>query len=396
MKPNGNYKKLANSYLFYDIEQRVKAYSAKYPDKKLLRLGVGDVTLPLCDAVIKAMYSAVEDQSKKDTFHGYMPECGWDKLKEAIVGYYARRKVLLEKDEVFISSGAGDDLGDILDLFDRDNTAVVIEPAYPAYVDSNIIAGHRIVHIPSDNWTHFAPYPDENIKADIIYICSPNNPTGAVFEYEKLKAWVDYANSRGAVLIFDAAYEAFIGNNSLPHSIFEIEGSRECAIEICSLSKTAGFTGVRCGYTIIPKTLKRKGMFLNSMWVRNRTTKTNGVSYIVQCGAAAVFSEEGQRQIKENLEVYRGNARILMKALDNCGIWYCGGENAPYIWFKCPDNMTSWECFDLMLNEKQIIGTPGVGFGKCGEGYFRLSSFGDTEETKEAAKRITELFSIKR
>ena len=394
MKPNENYKHLKGSYLFYDIEQKVKKYQQSNPDKKLLKLGVGDVTLPLCDAVIKAMLKAVNDQSAKETFHGYMPECGWEELKTAIAGYYANRNVDLKTDEIFISSGAGDDLGSILDLFSKDNTALVIEPAYPAYVDSNIIAGHKIIHIPSDSSTHFAPLPDERLKADIIYICSPNNPTGAVFDYKKLKAWVDYAINCDALIIFDAAYEAFITEDNIPHSIFEIEGSKSCAVEICSLSKTAGFTGVRCGYTIIPKALKRNGMSFNEMWVRNRTTKTNGVSYIVQSGALAVFSKEGQKQIHENLDVYRENAKTIMKSLDNCKIWYCGGKNAPYIWFKCPDGLSSWECFDRLLNEKQIIGTPGVGFGVCGEGYFRLSSFGDTEETKQAAKRLEEFFEI--
>lgn len=392
MKPNENYDILKGSYLFYDIEQKVKAYSKKYPDKKLLKLGVGDVTLPLCGAVIKAMHKAVDEQSEKSTFHGYMPECGWDKLKGAIKGYYEKRNVSLKKSEIFISTGAGDDLGNILDMFSKDNTALVIEPTYPAYVDSNIIAGHKIVHLPADDSTHFAPYPYESIKADIIYICSPNNPTGAVFDRKKFKAWVDYALKNDAIIIFDAAYEAFITDSSIPHSIFEIDGSKNCAIEICSLSKTAGFTGVRCGYTIIPETLIRNGMSFNQMWVRNRTTKSNGVSYVVQCAALGVFSEEGQKEIQENLNVYRSNAKVLTDALDRLNIWYCGGTNAPYIWFKCPENLSSWECFDKLMEEKQIIGTPGVGFGKCGEGYFRLSSFGDCEETKEAASRLTELF----
>ena len=392
MKPNKHYNDLKGSYLFYTIEQKVKEYTKRFPQQKLLKLGVGDVTLPLCDAVIKAMHAAVDDQANKLTFHGYMPECGWGKLKEKICSHYGKRNVTLEKDEVFISSGAGDNLGDILDLFAFDNTALVIEPTYPAYVDSNVIAGHKIVHVPSDYSTHFAPLPDYSIKADIIYICSPNNPTGAVYDRAKLKAWVDYAIKNDAVIIFDAAYEAFITSGEVPHSIYEIEGSRECAIEVCSLSKTAGFTGVRCGYTIIPKELIRENMSLNQMWVRNRTTKTNGVSYIVQCGALAVFSDEGQKQIQENLNVYRNNAKVITRALDECKIWYCGGKNAPYVWFKCPDNMKSWDCFDMMLEKKQIIGTPGVGFGECGEGYFRLSSFGDPNDTKEAAERMKELF----
>lgn len=392
MRPNLHYDELKSSYLFYHIEQRVNAYMAEHPTAHLLRLGVGDVTLPLCDAVITAMHKAVDDQAQKATFHGYMPECGAPFLKEAIRGHYATRGVALDTDEIFVSSGAGDDLGAILDLFSGVNTALVTEPAYPAYVDSNIIAGHRVVHLPSSRKNGFLPMPDGSIFADIVYICSPNNPTGAVYNKEKLKAWVDYANAHDAILIFDAAYEAFIEDADVPHSIYEIEGSRTCAIEISSLSKTAGFTGVRCGYTVVPKTLLRAGMSLHDMWVRNRTTKTNGVSYIVQRGAAAVFTPEGQKQAMANIAVYKRNAAVLMAALDACDIWYCGGKNAPYLWMACPRGMGSWELFDYLLNEAQIVGTPGAGFGDCGEGYFRLSSFGDIEETKEAAKRIIDLF----
>ena len=392
MRPNLHYDELKSSYLFYHIEQRVNAYMAEHPTAHLLRLGVGDVTLPLCDAVITAMHKAVDDQAQKATFHGYMPECGAPFLKEAIRGHYATRGVALDTDEIFVSSGAGDDLGAILDLFSGVNTALVTEPAYPACVDSNIIAGHRVVHLPSSRKNGFLPMPDGSIFADIVYICSPNNPTGAVYNKEKLKAWVDYANAHDAILIFDAAYEAFIEDADVPHSIYEIEGSRTCAIEISSLSKTAGFTGVRCGYTVVPKTLLRAGMSLHDMWVRNRTTKTNGVSYIVQRGAAAVFTPEGQKQAMANIAVYKRNAAVLMAALDACDIWYCGGKNAPYLWMACPRGMGSWELFDYLLNEAQIVGTPGAGFGDCGEGYFRLSSFGDTADTKEAAKRIGKLF----
>ena len=392
MRPNVHYDELKSSYLFYHIEQRVNAYTAEHPTAHLLRLGVGDVTLPLCDAVIAAMHKAVDDQAKKETFHGYMPECGAPFLKEAIRGHYAARGVELDADEIFVSSGAGDDLGAILDLFSGVNTALVTEPAYPAYVDSNVIAGHRVVHLPSSRKNGFLPMPDGSIFADIVYICSPNNPTGAVYTKEKLKAWVDYANAHDAILIFDAAYEAFIEDADVPHSIYEIEGSRTCAIEISSLSNTAGFTGVRCGYTVVPKALLRADMSLHDMWVRNRTTKTNGVSYIVQRGAAAVFTPEGQKQAMANIAVYKRNAAVLMEALDACGIWYCGGKNAPYLWMACPRGMGSWELFDHLLNEAQIVGTPGAGFGACGEGYFRLSSFGDTADTKEAAKRIVKLF----
>lgn len=389
--PNTNYANLKDSYLFYNIAQKTKAYLQANPDKHLYRMGIGDVSLPLCDAVIVALHEAVDDQASKSNFHGYMPECGAAFLREAIAGYYAEKGVQLAADEVFVSSGASDELGDILDLFDRSSTALVIEPAYPAYVDANVMAGRNIVHLASGRENGFLPEPDDSIKADILYICSPNNPTGAVFSREKLQAWVDYANKNGAVILFDAAYEAFIEEPELPHSIFELEGARTCAIEVCSLSKTAGFTGTRLGYTVIPKELVRQNMNFNEMWVRNRTTKTNGVSYIIQKGGAAVFTPEGQKQIHDNIKVYKNNAKCLMKALDELGIWYCGGKNAPYIWMKCPDNMTSWEFFDYLLNEIQVVGTPGEGFGKCGEGYFRFSTFGSPEDTKEAANRLVRL-----
>ena len=391
IKPNMHYADLKDSYLFYNIGQKTKAYLAENPDKKLLRLGIGDVSLPLCDAVIKELHSAVDDQAKKESFHGYMPECGAPFLREAIADYYKKRGVVISADEVFVSSGASDELGDILDLFDRESSCLVIEPAYPAYVDANIMAGRNIVHLSSGKENGFLPEPNEDIKADILYICSPNNPTGAVFSKEQLKAWVDFANKNGSIILFDAAYEAFIEDETLPHSIFEIEGAEKCAIEICSLSKTAGFTGTRLGYTVISKSLERNGMNLNDMWVRNRTTKTNGVSYIIQKGGAAVFTDEGRRQINENIKIYKENAKVLMQALDKLGIWYCGGKNAPYIWLKCPNGMGSWEFFDYLLKEIQVVGTPGEGFGKCGEGYFRFSTFGSPEDTKEAAKRLCEL-----
>ena len=349
------------------------------------------MSLPLCDAVIQALHKAVDDQGIKNTFHGYMPECGDPGLRKTIAGYYKKRNVDLSPEEVFISSGASDELGDILDLFGRDKTVMIMEPAYPAYVDANIIAGNTIIHIPSGEAEGFVPQPDERNRADVIYICSPNNPTGAVFSRERLKQWVDYANRTDAVLLFDAAYEAFIEDEDIPHSIFEIEGARTCAIEICSLSKTAGFTGTRLGYTVIPKELERNGMHLNEMWIRNRTTKTNGVSYIIQKGGAAVFTEEGQKQIRERIQVYKKNAKVLMEALDRLGIWYCGGKNAPYIWMKCPKGMGSWEFFDYLLQEIQVVGTPGEGFGACGEGYFRFSTFGSPEDTKEAAERLVKL-----
>ena len=391
IKPNMHYANFKDSYLFYNIGQKTKAYLAENPDKKLLRLGIRDVSLPLCDAVIKELHSAVDDQATKENFHGYMPECGAPFLREAIAEYYKKRGVALSADEVFVSSGASDELGDILDLFDRESSCLVIEPAYPAYVDANIMAGRNIVHLSSGKENGFLPTPNEDIKADIIYICSPNNPTGAVFSKEQLKCWVDFANENGSIILLDAAYEAFIEDETLPHSIFEVEGAEKCAIEICSLSKTAGFTGTRLGYTVISKSLERNGMNLNDMWVRNRTTKTNGVSYIIQKGGAAVFTDEGRRQINENIKIYKDNAKVLMQALDKLGIWYCGGKNAPYIWLKCPNGMGSWEFFDYLLKEIQVVGTPGEGFGKCGEGYFRFSTFGSPEDTKEAAKRLCEL-----
>ena len=388
MIPNINYSQLKDSYLFYHIAQKTGAYLEEHPGARLYRMGIGDVSRPLCGAVIRALHEAVEDQARAATFHGYMPECGDPALRRRIAEYYQNRGVSLLPEEVFVSSGASDELGDILDLFGRDKTVLIMEPAYPAYVDANVMAGNRILHLPAGRENVFLPVPDPSLQADIIYICSPNNPTGAVFDCEKLKTWVDYARSTDAVILFDGAYEAFIEDEKLPHSIFEIEGARECAIEICSLSKTAGFTGTRCGYTVIPRELSRGGMNLNRMWVRNRTTRTNGVSYVIQKGAEAVFSEEGQKQIRENIRIYKENAVCLMDALDRLGIWYCGGKNAPYIWMKCPDSMGSWEFFDYLLQELQIVGTPGAGFGACGEGYFRFSTFGSQEDTREAARRL--------
>ncbi len=390
-KPNVHYGDLKNSYLFYNISQKIKAYLNDNPGAKLYRMGIGDVSLPLCKNVIEALHQAVDDQAQKERFHGYMPECGDPALRKTIAAYYKDRGVELEDEEVFVSSGASDELGDILDLFDRESSALVIEPAYPAYVDANVMAGRKIVHLASGIENGFLPEPSDEAKADILYICSPNNPTGAVFNREKLQKWVDFANENGSVILFDAAYEAFIEDEELPHSIFELKGAKTCAIEICSLSKTAGFTGTRLGYTVIPKDLVREGMSFNEMWVRNRTTKTNGVSYIIQKGGAAVFTPEGQKQIHENISYYKENARILTEVLDELGIWYTGGKNAPYIWMKCPDGEGSWEFFDRLLNEVQVIGTPGAGFGACGEGYFRFSTFGSREDTVEAARRLKQL-----
>ena len=393
MTPNLHYADLKNSYLFYRIAQKTKAYAEANPGKHLYRMGIGDVSQPLCPAVIAALHAAVDDQASAGRFHGYMPECGAPFLRQAIAAHYAERGVALDPEEVFVSSGASDELGDILDLFDRDSAALVIEPAYPAYVDANTMAGRRIVHLASGVENGFLPAPDPSLDADLIYLCSPNNPTGAVFSRMQLQPWVDFANARGAVILFDAAYEAFIEDEILPHSIYELPGARTCAIEICSLSKTAGFTGTRLGYTVIPKDLERHGMNFNAMWVSNRTTKTNGVSYVIQAGGAAVFTPEGQRQIRETISIYKENARVLTEALDELGIWYTGGKNAPYIWLKCPGGMGSWEFFDLLLHEIQVIGTPGEGFGESGEGFFRFSTFGSPADTREAADRLRRLLA---
>jgi len=391
MLPNPHYAELKDSYLFYRIAQKVKTYQEAHPGVKLYRMGIGDVSLPLCPAVISALHEAVEDQAKAETFHGYMPECGAAFLREAIAAHYGKRNIMLDADEVFISSGASDELGDILDLFRKDCTALVMEPAYPAYVDANVMAGRKIIRLPAGKDNDFLPLPDDSVKADLIYICSPGNPTGAVFDRVRLQQWVDHANRTDAVILFDGAYEAFVEDPALPRSIFELPGARTCAIEICSLSKTAGFTGTRLGWTVIPKELRRGGMELNGMWVRNRTTKTNGVSYILQKGGAAVFTDEGQRQTMENIRIYKQNAKVLTDTLDELGIWYCGGKNSPYVWLECPEKMGSWEFFDLLLHEIQVIGTPGEGFGSCGEGYFRLSAFGSPADTKSAAERLRNL-----
>ena len=393
MKPNMHYTELKDTYLFNTIYRKTDEYLAAHPGKHVLKLGVGDVSYPLCKKVIEALHEAVDDQSRIETFHGYMPEHGAMFLREAIAKYYSGWNVDMTTDEVFVSSGACDDLGDLLEMFDRDNTVLVIEPAYPEYVDTNLLYGRKVIHLPAGEGDGFLPLPDESIDADIIYICSPNNPTGSAYTREKLKKWVDYANKKDAVILYDAAYEIFIEEDDVPHSIYEIEGADTCAVEVCSFSKTAGFTGTRVGYTIVPSKLERMGVNLNALWSRNRETRTNGISYILQKGASAVFTPEGQKQIYESISVYKKNAKVIMDALDKCGFWYVGGKNSPYVWMKCPNNMGSWEFFDYLLNELQIVGTPGVGFGSCGEGFLRLSAFGDPDDTKEAAKRIVEHFA---
>lgn len=392
MHVNTHFRDLEDSYLFSTIAHKVTAFQQAEPSASVIRLGIGDVTRPLCPAVVQAMQTAVAEMGEAASFRGYGPEQGYDFLREAVQGYYRARGTELMLDEIFISDGAKSDVGNILDLFASDNTVLVPDPVYPVYVDTNRMAGRRILYMDANETNGFLPLPDETVQADIVYLCSPNNPTGAVYNREGLQAWVDYANACGAVLLFDAAYEAFIADGTLPRSIFEIPGARTCAIEFCSLSKTAGFTGTRCGYTVVPKELSREGLSLNRMWLRRQTTKFNGVPYIVQRGAAAVFSEEGQRQAKEGIAYYRENARVISEALDALGIWYTGGKNAPYIWLKCPNGMDSWTFFDDLLRRAHVVGTPGAGFGKHGEGFFRLTAFGAHEQTREAVKRIRDLY----
>lgn len=388
MKINENYANLEQSYLFSTIAKKVNEYTAQNPDKKVIKLGIGDVTLPLCKAVTEALHKAVDEMGVQATFRGYGPEQGYDFLRKAVQEYYAKRNVELELDEIFISDGAKSDLGNILDLFSKDNTVLVPDPVYPVYVDTNVMAGRKVVYVDANGENEFLPLPDKNVQADIIYICSPNNPTGAAYNKEQLQTWVDYAKSMNAIILFDAAYECFVSDENLPRSIFEIEGAKDCAIEFCSLSKTAGFTGTRCGYTVVPKALGA----LNKMWVRRQTTKFNGVPYIVQRGAEAVFSEEGQKEIRENINYYKENAKVISDTLKSCGIWHVGGKHSPYIWLKCPNDMDSWTFFDYLLENAQVVGTPGAGFGKNGDGYFRLTSFGSKENTAEAMKRFKKLF----
>lgn len=393
LKINSNYKNLKESYLFAGIAKKVAAYQAQNPDKKVIKMGIGDVTLPLCSAVIKGLHKGVDEQSAAETFKGYGPEQGHNFLQAAIKDYYASYGVCLEAEEIFISDGAKSDVGNILDIFDRDNIVLVPDPVYPVYVDTNTMDGRRIIYMNANEQNGFLPLPDKSVKADIIYLCSPNNPTGAVYNREQLKQWVDYANEQGAVILFDAAYEAFIVDKTLPRSIFEIEGARTCAIEFCSLSKTAGFTGTRCGYTVVPADLERDGMSLRKMWLRRQTTKFNGTSYIVQKGAAEAFTAEGQAEIKANIDYYRENAAIITATMDELGIFYTGGKNSPYIWLKCPNNMKSWDFFDLLLEKGNVVGTPGEGFGSNGEGFFRLTAFSNHENTREAMERFKKVVS---
>ena len=393
MKFNTNYSNISDSYLFSTIAKKVAAYQAACPDKKVLRLGIGDVTLPLAPAVISALHSAVDEMAAKETFRGYGPEQGYGFLKDAVAGYYAERGADVKGDEIFISDGAKSDLGNILDLFDACNTVLVPDPVYPVYVDTNVMAGRKIVYMNATSQNNFLPMPDYSVDADIIYLCSPNNPTGAAYSKAQLKEWVDYAAAKGAVILYDAAYECFITDDSLARSIFQIEGARSCAIEFCSFSKMAGFTGTRCGWTVVPEELAGGGLSANKMWLRRQTTKFNGVPYIVQRGAAAVFTPEGRAQIAENIGYYRQNAKLIADGLKELGIWFTGGENSPYVWLKCPGGMDSWQFFDYLLENAQVVGTPGAGFGVNGEGFFRLTAFGSREVTAEAVERIKRLLS---
>lgn len=396
-KLNENYLNLKQSYLFSEIAHRVAAYQEKNSDKPVIRLGIGDVTRPIGKKVIEKLHEGVDALGAAETFKGYGPEQGYEFLRNAVVDYYAGNGVSIDAGEVFISDGAKSDTGNITDLFAQDNVILIPDPVYPVYVDTNLMNGRNITYIDANADNNFLPMPDKNVHADIIYICSPNNPTGAAYNKEQLREWVDYALANDAILLYDSAYECFITDETLPRSIYAIEGAKKCAIEFCSLSKTAGFTGTRCGYTIVPKDLKFMSstgveMSLNAMWNRRQTTKFNGVSYIVQKGAAEVFSKEGMAECRENIAYYQENARIIASTMEKKGVRYFGGINSPYVWFECPMGMESWEFFDYMLEKIQVVGTPGAGFGENGKYFFRLTAFGTRENTMEAMKRFESLF----
>ena len=388
MQLNPHYAELNESYLFSTIAHKVAEYQKAHPEADVIRLGIGDVTLPLAAPVIEALHKAVDEMAHKETFRGYGPEQGYDFLREAIRKYYAGRGVELELGEIFVSDGAKSDLGNLLDLFDVNNTVLVPDPVYPVYVDDNVMAGRTIRYMAANAENHFLPMPDETTQADIVYLCSPNNPTGAAYTTAQLAQWVKWAKEHHAVILYDAAYECFVSEEGCARSIYEVEGAKEVAVEVCSFSKIAGFTGTRCGYTVVPFAIQSNGQSLNKMWLRRQTTKFNGVPYIVQRGAEAVFTEEGMKEIQHNLDYYRQNAAVIASALDEAGVWYCGGKNSPYLWMRCPGNMGSWEFFDWLLDTAHIVGTPGEGFGPCGQGYFRLTAFGDADRTKEAAQRL--------
>ncbi len=397
---NENFLKLPGSYLFSEIARRVTAYSQANPDRTLIRLGIGDVTRPLAPAVTAAMHAAVDEMATAAGFHGYGPEQGYDFLRQAIVEHdYAARGIPIAPEEVFVSDGAKSDCGNIGDIFGVDNVVAVCDPVYPVYVDTNAMAGRageydevsgrwtRLVYMPCTADNGFAPAIPEG-KVDLVYLCFPNNPTGAVATREQLRAWVDWANANGAVILFDSAYEAFITQPDIPHSIFEIPGAETCAIEFRSFSKTAGFTGTRCAYTVVPKALERQGASLNALWNRRQCTKFNGVPYVVQRGAQAVYSPEGQEQVRATIAYYQENARVIREGLRQAGLTVSGGVNAPYIWVRTPEGVGSWAFFDRLLQEANVVTTPGAGFGPSGEGYIRVTAFGDAEDTRRAVERI--------
>ena len=395
-KLNENFSKLKKKYLFIEIAKRIKAYSEANPEaaKRLIRMGIGDVTRPLAPVVVDAMKKACDEMAVRETFRGYEDSgAGYDFLRDAVSAYYKSFGADVSADEIRISDGAKSDCGNIIDIFGSGNVVLVTDPAYPVYVDSNIMNGNEVIFADSTEENGFAAMPDKSIKADLIYLCSPNNPTGSVYNKSQLKEWVDYALENNAVIIYDAAYEAFITEDNVPRSIFCVDGAKKCAIEICSLSKTAGFTGTRCGYTVIPNELIQKDsagndVKLADIWARRQGSKFNGVSYPVQRGAEAVFTAEGQKQCRENIAYYQENARVIAATCDELGIKYTGGVNSPYIWLKCPNGMGSWDFFDKLLTEIQVVGTPGAGFGKNGDGWFRLTAFGTHEATKEAMERL--------
>ena len=391
VKINKNYNALKESYLFSTTARKIREFQAQNPDKPVIKMGIGDVTKPLTPCVVKALEKASAEMGVAETFRGYGDEQGYGFLREAVKKYYKKiGNVDLDANEIFIADGAKSDLANFTDLFSNDNVIVIPDPVYPVYLDSNVMLGREIVYIEGNEANGFLPMPYEGLKGDIVYLCSPNNPTGAAYNREQLKIWVDYAIKNDMLILYDAAYEAFIEDDNLPRSIYEIEGAKKCAVEFCSLSKTAGFTGTRCGYTIVPNDIVIENKSLNKMWLRRQTTKFNGTSYIVQRGAEAVFSDEGINECYSNIAYYKENAKIIAKALDEIGVWYTGGINSPYVWLKC--GMDSWEFFDLLLNEAQVAGTPGSGFGKCGEGYFRLTAFNTRENTIEAMERIKKIF----
>lgn len=392
MKINQNYDNLVPNYLFADVARKTNEYIAAHPDKNVIRMGIGDVTLPLAPVVVDALKKGSDDLAAKETFKGYPDYEGYDFVRDAIAGYYKTFGVSVDPSEILVTDGAKGDSANLSEIFSTDSVVLVTDPVYPVYVDSNIMAGRKILYAASGEENGFCAMPDPAVHADLIYLCSPNNPTGAAYNYDQLKAWVDYANANDAVIIYDAAYEHFIADDS-PRSIFAVEGARTCAIELCSLSKTAGFTGTRAGYTVIPKELVRDGKNIYDLWYRRLSTKYNGVSWPVQCAVAAVFSEEGLKQIDENINYYRRNAKVIADTFDRLGIWYTGGKNSPYIWIRCPGGMGSWEFFDYLLDNAQVVGTPGEGFGSCGKGFFRFTSFSSYENTVEAMKRIEALLT---